>query len=212
LGEGSGQSENASKFNKIVDFPAIVTATTHSPWQRHILFFRDRRKSTAIVKCRFAKMPGILLGGPVFRSQAASRGVSMTESYSDTWKDAKEQALKALGKKAKVSDGGLTSEIDGLNAARKGWGPQWGDLIDTAEEIQGRSEGLSTLLGQLQAKVAKDDFGLDNSNKDDQKKIAQAQDLLVDALKDMSKRCKSDLKTATEFLSGLRSLRVSFYE
>jgi hypothetical protein len=113
---------------------------------------------------------------------------------------AKAAAEKILGKSAKVPDlpPGIEKAFDAKIKANEAFDKSREDLEAKLVEVQNANDGVKNLANQFEAKMEKEDFGLDTKNKDDVKKIQQARKIMTDVLKTGTKNLADDDKILNE--------------
>src|SRR3954447_14457511 len=97
---------------------------------------------------------------------------------------AKAAAEKVLGKGAKVPDipPAIEKASDALQKANEAFNKSREDLEAKLIDVQNAYDAIKNLTKQFEAKMEKEDFGLDSEKKDDAKKIQQARKLMTDML------------------------------
>ena len=118
----------------------------------------------------------------------------------DSWNEATKQAMKILGSKGKIPD---IKPLFKYNAdvIAKTWATfekMRDDLDAKIAEIEGQYEKLSGMYDQFEAKVEKDNLGLNEKDKEELKQIDQARDILTDVLHTSEKICDDNIKTLKE--------------
>jgi hypothetical protein len=120
----------------------------------------------------------------------------MAEGYDKV----KAAALKVLGNKGKVPD-----LPDTIKKAQTSWDKAYEEFTKSREAceakllaMQNANDATRNAAKQFGAKLEKSDFNLDSNDKDDQKKIQQAQDLLSGYIDDAVKRLEKNDKTLDE--------------
>ena len=100
------------------------------------------------------------------------------------WDIAKAAALKILGKDGEVPDmpGLVQTAADNLGKADQAFDEAREDCEAKLLAVQNANDAVRNALQQFQGKIEKSDFKLDSKNKDNVKKIQQAQKLLTDRL------------------------------
>jgi hypothetical protein len=123
-------------------------------------------------------------------------GITMAKD----WDSIKAEALKILGPKAKIPEpkGNLHKTRDHFTKAVAAFVKSRGDLEDKVLEMQDGLSSATNLYKQLLAQVEKSDFGLDEKNKDDAKKIDQAEKLISDFINERLKGWTQDIKDLDE--------------
>jgi len=116
------------------------------------------------------------------------------------WESIKAAALKILGDNGDVPD--MPPNIDladnDIKMAGRGFDQSRQDLEAKLLDLQNAFDLLTNALKQFSAKIEKSDFGLDAKNKDDQKKIAKARQMLTGWLNDIMKICTDYTKVLDE--------------
>ena len=97
---------------------------------------------------------------------------------------AKAAAEKILGKDAKVPDltPGIEKAIDARVKADQEFDKSREDLEAKLVNVQNANDAIKNLAKQFEAKMEKEDFGLDSKSKEDTKKIQQARKIMTDVL------------------------------
>ena len=72
------------------------------------------------------------------------------------------------------------------------------DLEAELTEIEGQYEKLSSMYDQFEAKIEKDSLGLNDKDKEESKKIDQAQGILTVLLRRGEQACDDNIKTLKE--------------
>ncbi len=116
------------------------------------------------------------------------------------WDKAKAGALKILGKDGDVPD--LPTPIDkagdDLTKANGEFDKSREDLEGKLVAVQNANDALRNALKQFEAKIEKNDLGLNSKKKDDLKKIQQGRKILVDTLTQSMKHRTDDDKMLDE--------------
>jgi hypothetical protein len=101
------------------------------------------------------------------------------------WNATVAEAMKVLGKQAEMPDFkmDLHKVSDQFVQAVKGCKKSVDDFIGAIITLQGANLTVLASCAQVQSVIQKADFGLDEKNKDDAKKIAQARKILGDYAK-----------------------------
>jgi len=111
------------------------------------------------------------------------------------WGVAKKQAMKILGGKGKIPDDkALFASFSATGKAMDVFKKYRDDIETKITDLQDHLENYSSMLDQYEARLEKDNLGLDKNNKDDAKKITQAQGVLGEALTDIEKDCDEKIK------------------
>jgi len=95
----------------------------------------------------------------------------------DDWDDAQKKALKILGDKGKVPEPKMKSYNDGATKAWNAFDKARDDIEAKLTDLEGAFEKISGGIDQYEAKLEKDNLGLDPKDKEDAKKIDQAKDI-----------------------------------
>ena len=118
----------------------------------------------------------------------------------DDWDEATKQAMKILGPKGKVpnvdaitkfENGAVAKAIEAFHKSRD-------DLEAKMTDLETQLERSSSMIDQFEAKVEKDNLGLNDSNKEESKKIDQAKEILCGTLKEAAKNRDNGIKDLKE--------------
>jgi chromosome segregation ATPase len=123
------------------------------------------------------------------------------EGHMADWDKAKAAALKILGNKAVVPDlpASINKASETFDKTNDAFKASREDCEDKLLEIEDATSALGNAVKQFQATIEKSDFKLDSKNKDEAKKIQQAQKILTGELSSASKQ----LATITKILDEL---------
>lgn len=116
----------------------------------------------------------------------------------DDWDVAKKQAMKILGDKGKIPEIKAQSAYDGTKKTWAAFSKARDDIEAKLADLEAAFEKASGVVDQFEAKLEKDDLGLDPKNKDDAKKIDQARDILTNSVKGVEKFYEDDIKAFKE--------------
>ena len=96
------------------------------------------------------------------------------------WNDAKAQALKILGDKAKIPapKANFSKLMGDVEKADKEYDASVDVLQAKILALQNSNDAWKNAMKQFDAQISKSDFGLNAKDADDKKKIQQAQDIL----------------------------------
>jgi hypothetical protein len=146
----------------------VVVAGDRAPW------YPPFCQHTSLARRR----PGCATLRPVAE---AAGGRDRRRRMAVTWDTAKSKAIKILGKDAKIPEPKAIGKLGGdLNAAWDAYHKSRDDLEDKVLDLQKMSASLKLTLQQFADKIDDEDFGLDEKNKEDAKKIKEAQSMFDD--------------------------------
>jgi hypothetical protein len=112
----------------------------------------------------------------------------------DGWDNAEKQALKILGDKGKIPEPKMKTYYAGAAKAWDAFDKARDDIEAKLTDLEGAFEKVSSAIDQYEAKLEKDDLGLNPKDKDDAKKIDQAMGILLDWVKSSEKAWEADIK------------------
>jgi hypothetical protein len=97
----------------------------------------------------------------------------------NTWSEAKDAAIKILGKGADIPEprGQMLSKINGFERDRNDFTTAYNEFGPKVENFFNQVNAFVTVMEEHQKLVDKSSFGLDPKNRDDAKKIDAAHDL-----------------------------------
>jgi hypothetical protein len=129
-----------------------------------------------------------------------------------TWNDAKAQALKILGDKAKIPEpkANLSKLMGDVEKADKEYDASVDVLQAKILALQNTNDAWKNAAKQFDDQVSKNDFGLDAKDADDKKKIQQAQDILSAYLDEQIDTANLNDKNLDEL--DKHSMAISKYE
>jgi len=126
----------------------------------------------------------------------------------DSWDAVSKSALKILGDKGKVPK--YSAAVPKAAAAE---GKAFDDFKKIRDDLkskllalQNADEAHKNAISQFQDTIDEDDFGLDRKNKDDAKKIAEAQKILSKWLQDQIDVSEQNVRNLKELDKHLMSL------
>ncbi len=132
----------------------------------------------------------------------------------DTWESSKAAAMKILGKDAKIPEPKV--DVNKLSAdymkASKAFDKARDDLDAKVLDLKNANDGIGNYAKMMMNQIDKADFGLDEKNKDDAKKIDQAQKILSDFVKsrqDIFTKNDSDLDELDKHLANIAKYKPS---
>jgi hypothetical protein len=140
----------------------------------------------------------------MFHANLAAGGTSRghgnrRRQVADTFASAKAKAAKILGKDAKLPDGkGIPKLQTETDAAFSAYQKSCDDLEAKILALQKALSNAKLTIKQIGEKIEDDDFGLDEKNKDDAKKIKEAHDIFSGWSDDKSKTVDDDIKALDE--------------
>ena len=126
-----------------------------------------------------------------------------------SWSDAVSKAKAALGKDAKLPKPRVDPETV-YTAVGKSWAEfdkSREDLEKKILELENTFSTAKNTFVQYYDLVDGDDFGLDDSQPDDAKKIKAASDILLKELERLENKCDEELKTLSALDRLLTDLR-----
>ena len=128
------------------------------------------------------------------------------------WNDAKSQALKILGDKAKIPEpkANMTKFMADLMKADKEYDASVDVLQAKILALQNANDSWKNGVKQFDDLISKSDFGLDARDADDKKKIKQAQDILSGYLEEQMDNADINDKNLDEL--DKHSMAISKYE
>jgi predicted nucleic acid-binding Zn-ribbon protein len=130
----------------------------------------------------------------------------------ENWASAKKQALRVLGDKGKIPDDKATFKfLDALDKAVDAYTKSLADLEKKVADLNSQYSKFSDMIDKYEVKVEDDDLGLDKKDKDQAKKIEQAQRILQDSLNETHKNCQDDLMLwlkASQSVSQLQDIEA----
>jgi predicted nucleic acid-binding Zn-ribbon protein len=114
------------------------------------------------------------------------------------WDNAEKQALKILGDKGKIPDPKLKSYNEAAAKAWNAFDKARDDIEAKLTDLEGAFEKISSAIDQYEAKLEKDNLGLNPKDKDEAKKIDQAKDILLAEVKTTEKAWEDEIKDLKE--------------
>jgi len=128
------------------------------------------------------------------------------------WNDAKAQALKILGDKAKIPEpkANMTKLMADVEKADKEYDASVDVLQAKILALQNANDAWKNGVKQFNDLIGKSDFGLDSKDADDKKKIQQAQDVMTDYLESQMDMADTNDKNLDEL--DKHSMAISKYQ
>ncbi len=128
------------------------------------------------------------------------------------WNDAKAQALKILGDKAKIPEpkANMTKLMADVEKADKEYDASVDVLQAKILALQNANDAWKNGVKQFNDLIGKNNFGLDPKDADDKKKIQQAQDVMTDYLESQMDAADTNDKNLDEL--DKHSMAISKYE
>ena len=128
------------------------------------------------------------------------------------YSDAKTAAMKILGDKAKIPE--LKGNMPKIKADSAKAEKEYRAAVDVLQSkilaMQDAMSSWKNALKQSQDLISKSDFGLDEKDNDDKKKIQQAQKVLDDSLDEGMETCDANIKNLDEL--DKHSMSISKYK
>jgi len=128
------------------------------------------------------------------------------------WTDAKAQAQKILGDKAKIPEpkANMAKLMADVQKADKEYDASVDVLQAKILALQNANDAWKNGVKQFDDLISKSDFGLDAKDADDKKKIQQAQDIMTDYLEEQMDNADTNDKNLDEL--DKHSMAISKYE
>ena len=128
------------------------------------------------------------------------------------WNDARAQALKILGDKAKIPEpkANMAKLMADMVKADKEYDASVDVLQAKILALQNANDAWKNGVKQFDDLISKCDFGLDSKDADDKKKIQQAQGIMTDYLEEQMDNADTNDKNLDEL--DKHSMAISKYE
>jgi len=128
------------------------------------------------------------------------------------WDNATKQAMKVLGNKGKIPDGKPVWKFfdDVVAKAFDAFAKVRDDLEAKLTDLEGQEARFSSMIDQFEAKLQKDNLGLNEKDKEESKTIDKARDILLEYLNSCSKASDANIKNLKD--AGRHLILLSKYK